>query len=149
MIYTIIRCRIIKTLSPEKFLNQHLFQNDIVLVHRYTDPVTQVPKSCPVGTVICLRRPRNPNHLLIKRLVGLEGNFYGREIPQGFCWVASDAGKGYLDSSVFGLVPLTDVLGDVKFVVFPPHRIGRLPVKTNVHSLDFSAWRRVQISALL
>ena len=114
-----------------------MFQNDVVLVSRYSDPVTQVPKGCPVGTVICLRHPRKHNHLLIKRLVGLEGNFYGREIPPGFCWVASDAGTGFRDSSLFGPVPLTDVLGDVKLIIFPFHRFGRLPVKIFLNSVRF------------
>ena len=103
-------------------------QNDIVLVRRYSNPVEEVRKHCQVGSVVCLRRPRRPEHLLIKRLASFEGSFSGRDIPEGHCWVASDAGKGYLDSSIFGVVPLQNVIGDATFVVFPPNRIGRIPV---------------------
>ena len=116
-----------------------LSQNDIVLVRRFSDPVREVPKLCGVGSVVCLRRPRRPKHLLIKRVAALEGPFGRFDIPEKHLWVSSDAGKGFLDSSIFGVVAFDDVLGNATFVVFPPHRVGKIPASTRVLNFCYNS----------
>ena len=80
--------------------------------------------------MVCLRHPRKPNHLLIKRIAALETPLGRIDVPKNHIWVVSDGGNGYLDSSVFGVVNFNDVLGDAKFIVFPPHRIGKIQVNS-------------------
>ena len=80
--------------------------------------------------MVCFRRPRKPNHLLIKRIAALETPLGRIDVPKNHIWVVSDGGNGYLDSSVFGVVNFNDVLGDAKFIVFPPHRIGKIQVNS-------------------
>jgi inner membrane protease subunit 2 len=95
------------------------------------------------GDVVVLISPRDPNHILIKRIIGLEGDTvslrkrtndslksrFGREcviIPSGHCWLEGDHGEKSLDSNVFGPVPLGLVFAKATHIIWPHNRWMRL-----------------------
>jgi len=92
-----------------------LFSRDIVYFTRNKQKLER-------GDVVFLTRPRKDNVRLVKRVVGVEGDTITpvgvggaltepRQLREGEVWVESDAGHGYLDSSVFGPVPLENIKG--------------------------------------
>lgn len=84
------------------------------------------------GDVVTLRSPSEPNICLVKRLIGLPGDWIrvpGHNvvsIPDGHCWVEGDNEHLSCDSKNFGPVPLALLEGRVTFVVWPPSRVGRV-----------------------
>lgn len=84
------------------------------------------------GDVVVLRSPRHPKKLLVKRLIGLEGDWLlvsGRKdivkVPKGQCWIEGDNAACSEDSaSVYGPVPLALIQGRVLGVFWPPARIA-------------------------
>jgi len=92
-----------------------IFSRDIVYFTRNTQKLER-------GDIVFLTRPRKDNVRLVKRVVGVEGDSITpvgvggaltepRLLREGEVWVESDAGHGYLDSSVFGPVPLENIQG--------------------------------------
>lgn len=85
------------------------------------------------GSVVVLRSPTEPHRLLVKRLVGLEGDWVCAEpgsskvelVPQGCCWVEGD-NRGCSEDSrtAFGAVPLALLEGRITRVLWPPSRWG-------------------------
>jgi inner membrane protease subunit 2 len=87
------------------------------------------------GDVVLLRSPVEPRRLLIKRLVGLEGDFVkpprasglaAARVPAGHGWVEGDSGGASEDSGAFGPVPLALLQARAVAVVWPPSRWGAL-----------------------
>lgn len=103
------------------------------------------------GAVYLLRSPDTPHELLVKRLIGLEGDWISvpgisvpHQINKGFCWIEGDNESESQDSRTsFGEVPVALLKGKVITVVWPLHRMGRvansLPhnrlLLTNPHAL--------------
>ena len=84
------------------------------------------------GSVVVLRSPSEPHRLLVKRLIGLEGDWVCPEpgtskvelVPQGCCWVEGDNAGCSEDSRAFGAVPLALLEGRLTSVLWPPSRWG-------------------------
>jgi len=68
-----------------------------------------------VGEVVLVRDPRDPEHLMLKRVAG---------VADGVCTVLGDRPEESTDSRVFGPIPLPDVLGRAVFRYGPVGRIG-------------------------
>ncbi|GAB4822745.1 hypothetical protein N2152v2_009791 [Parachlorella kessleri] len=81
--------------------------------------------------------PEEPRKVLIKRLVGIEGDWV--TVPgdtKGRCWVegggsSSSSSKGGSsgsidDSRTFGSVPLALIEGSLSYVLWPPAKWGRV-----------------------
>ena len=74
--------------------------------------------------------PNDPNRIVVKRIVALEGDvvitkppypFPREDIPQGHIWVEGEEGKS-LDSNYYGPVPKGLIVGKIVMVVWPWRR---------------------------
>jgi inner membrane protease subunit 1 len=83
-----------------------------------------------VGDVVSFRKPIDPSETVIKRVVGLEGDYVMLhtpggpngdmiQVPQGHCWVVGDNLPDSLDSRLYGPVPMALIKGKVVARVFP------------------------------
>ena len=90
-------------------------------------------------SIIYIKHPKPERSYLVKRLIAhqneqintpnhkIDTELSVKVIPKGHCWVQSDAGPGYLDStSYLGPIPYENILGKAVYVVWPPHRIKKL-----------------------
>mmetsp|Transcript_103 Transcript_103/g.156 ORF Transcript_103/g.156 Transcript_103/m.156 type:complete len:168 (+) Transcript_103:186-689(+) len=101
---------------------------DLVVIDRLKPKMYKYDR----GDVVIVRSPVEPGRLLVKRLIGLQGDWITvpsetklRQIPQGHCWIEGDnKGNSEDSASHFGSVPLALVEGRVLGVLWPPRRMG-------------------------
>ncbi|XP_068714039.1 mitochondrial inner membrane protease subunit 2-like isoform X1 [Montipora foliosa] len=122
------------TLNPKPHFN-----SDVVLVNCWA---VRGFEGINRGDVVTLVDPSDPDAVLIKRVLGVEGDyvknflvFYCRSlnykkkivyIPKGHCWVEGDNHSHSHDSNSFGPVSLGLIQGKATHVVWPPERWQRL-----------------------
>lgn len=104
---------------------------DIVVIQRYA---LKKPNCLQRGDVVMFRSPLNPEKLLTKRVVGLQGDVimaksppYPRDqarIPRNHLWLEGDNAFHSVDSNTFGPVSQGLVVGKVVAVIWPPSRFG-------------------------
>lgn len=132
------------TLNPDT----NFLSKDIVLVDIWSVFNEQYQR----GDVVILTAPHDPDILLTKRIVALEGDMIairpkvpvisdksgivtkdGKDlqtqsqyikIPKGRCWVESDEPFHGVDSNTFGPIPVGLLKGKVSHVVWPLKRFG-------------------------
>ena len=111
--------------------------NDFIVVKKIKEPQTS---NLAVNSIISLHHPKQNNSFLIKRLTANENEIVDasqmnstnhlcktKVIPRGHCWVQSDAGPGYLDStSYLGPISYDKVVGVALYIIWPPRRIQML-----------------------
>ncbi|XP_061578209.1 mitochondrial inner membrane protease subunit 2 [Cololabis saira] len=99
---------------------------DVVLLNRWSVRNFQVQR----GDIVSIVSPRNPKQKIIKRVIGLEGDFirtmgyknrYVR-IPDGHFWIEGDHHGRSLDSNSFGPVSMGLLHGRASHIIWPPHR---------------------------
>ncbi|CAB3365516.1 Hypothetical predicted protein [Cloeon dipterum] len=86
------------------------------------------------GDVVSLISPKNPSEVLIKRVVGLEGDLVVTKrykkplvrVPKGHCWVEGDNAGRSLDSNEFGPVSLGLLTAKATFILWPLSRFQNL-----------------------
>ena len=118
------------TLNP----NNSYF-DDYIIVKKINEP----QNSNLVNSIISLHHPKQKNSYLIKRLIANENEIvdlskinssnqetYTKCIPKGHCWVVSDAGPGYRDSTLFGPISYDKIVGKAVCIIWPPGRIRKL-----------------------
>ena len=92
------------------------FFNDVVLIRSCKNNNQKVEEL--VGQVVYVQRKERR---LIKRLTQVDS-------ASQTCWLQSDNSTGqYYDSNIFGFVPCDCILGHVQGIVWPLHRIKKLP----------------------
>ena len=109
------------------------FFRDIILVKIINK---EEAKNIPLSSVVCLEHPKLEKGYLVKRLIAHENQAVEKykkprggatqdeeRVPAGHCWVESDAGPGYLDSSYLGPVSYEKVDGQALYVIWPPQRL--------------------------
>lgn len=82
------------------------------------------------GDVISLISPKNPDHKIIKRVIGIQGDVIKTvsskarvvSVPKGYCWVEGDHTGHSMDSNHFGPVSLGLVTAKATAIVWPPNR---------------------------
>jgi hypothetical protein len=88
------------------------------------------------GHIVVLRSPRDPTQLLIKRVVGVEGDWLAahgephnwRRLNEGQMWVEGDNARASRDDSrTCGPIPLSLCQGIARRVIWPPQRARVLP----------------------
>ena len=78
------------------------------------------------GDVVVLKSPERPGDCIVKRLIGLEGDWVkmrdGKSvlIPKGKCWIEGDNAVFSDDSDKYGPVPMALIDSRVIAVVWPP-----------------------------
>lgn len=103
---------------------------DIVLIQKFN---LRSPSSLQRGDIVMLRSPYNPEKLLTKRIIGIQGDHiapreeYPRRqatIPRNHLWVEGDNSFHSIDSNTFGPVSRGLVVGKVSRVLWPLSRFG-------------------------
>nr|XP_027205373.1 mitochondrial inner membrane protease subunit 2-like [Dermatophagoides pteronyssinus] len=83
------------------------------------------------GYIVSLISPNNPNQIIIKRVIGVEGDtvvtrrnfkFETIRIPKGHCWVEGDNHTKSMDSNIFGPVSVGLITAQAKYIIWPPKR---------------------------
>jgi inner membrane protease subunit 2 len=102
---------------------------DCLLVNKFIKP-THYRR----GDVVLFKSLDLPNKTIVKRLVGLPGDFISFDdlfargfvlVPKGYCWVEGDNEATSQDSRQFGPIPLGLLDGRVEGIIWPPHRASR------------------------
>ncbi|XP_046964055.1 mitochondrial inner membrane protease subunit 2 [Vanessa cardui] len=123
----------VEGISMQPVLNPESQNKDYVFLSRWSVSDYQVNR----GDIISLVSPKNPNQMIIKRVVALEGdvvstlgykNKYVR-VPEGYCWVEGDHTGHTLDSNTFGPVSLGLISAKALYIVWPPDRWQSLEAK--------------------
>lgn len=121
------------TLNPDNSLGW----TDFVLIWKYG---VKNAEKLHVGDVVLLRSPKNPDRILVKRVLGVEGDEiitrspYPRptaKIPASHLWVEGDNVFHSIDSNTFGPISVGLVLGKATHVIFPFKRFGAIPSNTS------------------
>lgn len=114
---------------------------NLVLAERLSTRLGQAGK----GDVVLIRSPREPRKVVIKRIVGMEGdtvsyvnsdskNADGKEativVPKGHIWIEGDNKSLSRDSRLFGPVPYGLLEGRVFWVMWPPEDFGSVGKKS-------------------
>lgn len=103
---------------------------DVVLVQKYS---LSKPESLGRGDIVMFRSPNEPEKLLTKRIVGIQGdvilprNPYPRDmarVPRNHLWVEGDNAFHSVDSNNFGPISQGMVVGKVVSILWPVNRIG-------------------------
>ncbi|KAF2462097.1 peptidase S24/S26A/S26B/S26C [Lineolata rhizophorae] len=98
-----------------------------------------------VGDVVDFLHPYVPNTGVVKRVVGMPGDFVLEgtpykgdgtmvQVPEGHCWVAGDNQTWSRDSRVYGPIPLPLIKGKIIMTVWPRHKFG--PMVNTLRPLD-------------
>ncbi|XP_075884890.1 mitochondrial inner membrane protease subunit 2 isoform X2 [Nelusetta ayraudi] len=113
--------------SMQPFLNpEGVTGCDVVLLNRWSVRNHQVQR----GDIVSVLSPKNPQQKIIKRVIGLEGDFirtlsyknrYVR-VPDGHFWIEGDHHGHSLDSNSFGPVSVGLLHGRASHIIWPPNR---------------------------
>lgn len=122
------------TLNPGTNDLMGVLKGDVVFFEKFSAPASGFSRDgISRGDVVVVRSPQEPNQLIVKRLIALQGDWINvpqtyeiLQIPKGHCWVEGDNGKASLDSRIFGPIPLALVEGRVTHKIWPPNRVGRV-----------------------
>ncbi|XP_003967274.3 mitochondrial inner membrane protease subunit 2 isoform X5 [Takifugu rubripes] len=116
--------------SMQPSLNPEAGPGDVVLLNRWSVRNHQVQR----GDIVSVLSPKNPQQKIIKRVIGLEGDFirtlsyknrYVR-IPDGHFWIEGDHHGHSLDSNSFGPVSVGLLHGRASHIIWPPKRWQRI-----------------------
>lgn len=88
---------------------------DWLLVERLRPGVTPPP----AGAIVLVADPRDPSLPLLKRITRFDA--------EGKVWIEGDNPPHSTDSRHFGPVPVTSIMGVVRFRYWPLNRTGRTP----------------------
>lgn len=98
------------------------------------------------GDVISLISPKNPEHKIIKRVIGVQGDVLKTSskktpvvtVPKGYCWVEGDHVGHSMDSNHFGPVSLGLVTAKATAIVWPPHRWQKVKTEMRYERLPMN-----------
>ncbi|RKP30554.1 putative mitochondrial inner membrane protease subunit [Metschnikowia bicuspidata] len=112
---------------------------DVVLVKKFN---VKKPNALKYGDVVMFRSPSNPEKLLTKRVIGIQGDLIKARdpnypkatvlIPRNHLWVEGDNAFHSVDSNNFGPISQALVVGKVAAIIWPLLRI----------TLDIPRWGR-------
>jgi len=121
------------TLNP-----QGTKDRDVVLL----DKMSADERVLQRGDVVILDSPQDPKRQIVKRLIGLPGDWIKsrsgdlKNVPKGKCWIEGDNHVASLDSERYGPVPISMVRARVTHLLWPPSRWGRVPEDERFKSKD-------------
>lgn len=104
---------------------------DVVLVKKF---LLREPTSFQRGDIVMFRSPTDPEKILTKRIVGLQGEQIASKsppypkpnvtVPRNHLWVEGDNTFHSIDSNTFGPLSQGLVVGKVVSVIWPLSRFG-------------------------
>lgn len=105
-------------------------RNDVVFLNRWRLDYDDIKP----GDVVVLADPKHSDSILIKRIIGIEGDtirtprykYDYASIPRGHCWVEGDNKLRSMDSNSFGSVALGLIDAKATHIVWPPSRWSKL-----------------------
>ncbi|GKV21965.1 hypothetical protein SLEP1_g31881 [Rubroshorea leprosula] len=117
------------TLNPKTNTLPELFSRDYVLMEKLCLQRYRFSH----GDVVAFSSPENYKQKLIKRIIGLPGDWVAVphsydvvRVPEGHCWVEGDNSANSKDSRSLGPIPLGLICGRATHIVWPPRRISKL-----------------------
>lgn len=116
--------------SMHPTLNRDADSKDWVFLNRWAARDFQVYR----GDIVCLASPKDPKQLIIKRVIGLQGDVIRTtnaevgyiRVPEGHCWVEGDNRTQSMDSNFFGPVAVALISAKATAIVWPPQRWATL-----------------------
>lgn len=134
-------------ISMQPCLNPDANTTDYVFLSRFAVRNLEVER----GDVVSLVSPKNPDQKLIKRVVGLQGDFINTlgykkshvTVPDGHCWVEGDHTGNSLDSNSFGPISLGLITAKATYILWPPSRFQKLD-----HSLPLARLQSLSMKPL-
>ncbi|KAG9299953.1 hypothetical protein G9A89_009681 [Geosiphon pyriformis] len=124
-----------RSMQPTFNPDTNKLRHDVVLLNRWT----VAWRKYEVGDVVTLWSPYDPDLLITKRIIALEGDTVITlppnpnrlvYVPRGHCWVEGDENFHSKDSNTFGPVPLGLINAKVTHILWPFSRFGRVPIIT-------------------
>ncbi|RUS27302.1 hypothetical protein BC938DRAFT_483458 [Jimgerdemannia flammicorona] len=121
-----------RSMQPTFNPDSNMLTRDIVLLNRWS----VVNHRFHHGDVVTMWSPRNPDLIITKRIIALEGDTVKTlkpypeklvRIPKGHAWVEGDESFHSRDSNTFGAIPLGLVNAKVTFILWPLSRFGAVP----------------------
>lgn len=118
--------------------------NDIVLIQKYG---LKQSESLHRGDIILFRSPQDPERVLTKRIIGVQGDRINCKknypkpvalIPRNHFWVEGDNEFHSIDSNNFGPISQALVIGKVISIIWPLNRIGIDFTKGGRDAIDLS-----------
>ncbi|PHH81852.1 hypothetical protein CDD82_7729 [Ophiocordyceps australis] len=112
------------TLNPD---GDEVWRRDLVVLWKWG-----VRESIERNMLVALSSPSHPEQLVVKRIVGIEGDEVQTRapypvptvrVPPGHVWIEGDGPKS-VDSNVYGSVALQMLSSRIVFIVWPLHRFG-------------------------
>lgn len=101
---------------------------DVVLINKHIHQINPMHR----GDVLVLSSPHDPRRHIVKRLVGLPGDWVKsrkgdlKNVPKGKVWIEGDNHFASVDSESYGPVPTALICATVSCVLWPPSRWGRV-----------------------
>ncbi|KAG0042656.1 hypothetical protein BGZ83_000200, partial [Gryganskiella cystojenkinii] len=132
------------SLNPDS--NQ--LRQDVVIFNRWKIANHQYN----IGDVVSYKRPDEPNRIVVKRIVALEGDvvrtrkpYPDRQIrvPAGHCWVEGDELFHSTDSNHYGPVPLGLLQRKAEYIIYPFNRIGKIPEKPRTSRVHYAPGHKI------
>lgn len=128
-----------RSMQPALNPDENLGARDMIVMQKYG---LRSPDAFQRGDVVVLRSPSDPKKILIKRVVGIQGDIveprpssgYPKDhvrLPASHLWVEGDYVHS-LDSNDFGPVSSGLVMGKARLIVWPPSRWGKIEVKPDM-----------------
>ena len=126
--------------------------NDIIFIKKWNYKNYTLKR----GDVISVTNPRDSNQLLVKRVIGLEGDLiktYNRkfpycQVPSGFCWVEGDNRSSTLDSNILGPIPMGLVRGKVTHILWPSYRFCKIDSEVPIKRVPLNLKKKLDKSFL-
>ncbi|XP_056596512.1 mitochondrial inner membrane protease subunit 2 isoform X1 [Triplophysa dalaica] len=118
--------------------------SDVVLLNRWSVRNYQVQR----GDIVSILSPKNPQQKIIKRVIGVEGDFIRTmgyknryiRVPDGHLWIEGDHHGHSFDSNTFGPVSLGLVHGRASHIIWPPSRWQRIAPSVPVDRRPLLNW---------
>ena len=97
---------------------------DVIFLNKWAIRSFEVSR----GDIVCFISPKNPERVLIKRVIGLENDVVSTKgyttkfvrIPEGHCWVEGDNKGHTIDSNCFGPISLNLITAKATRIIWPP-----------------------------
>lgn len=119
------------SMSPTFNPNTTTLARDVVIVQKFN---VKKPGTLARGDIVVFHSPLDPERLVTKRIVGIQGEAittksppYPRphaNVPRNHLWVEGDNLFHSIDSNTFGPISQALVVGKVISVVWPLSRLG-------------------------